>query len=334
MAVNVFGYTVNILQELGRGSFGTVYKGYDVAENPTAVKKVTINGKNERQRKNATTEAVKFHFLKENVCHDHVIKVYDVKRWKDSMWIMMEFCDLGDLNNFFEKFYHKVDISKKLNIMEQIANSVAFLHQNCIVHRDIKPGNILMKTQQDCIVAKLGDFGLSTFLDPDDMTSTMSSNVGTVAFKAPEFWDRKPNGRVKYHRNVDVYAAGLTFMAMLQARPSCNLIPKAEGSPQSFENKMSIGFAAFSRCLNRMSEIQIVDSKHDVPPVKKIKSIIEEMTYFSPNARISASKVLERISLLTREVRTTNLLLPRQLIHCWISSKVVDTLHFKGGGKA
>ena len=97
---------------------------------------------------------------------------------------------------------------------------------------------------------------------------------------------------------------------------------------------MSIGFAAFSRCLNRMSEIQIVDSIHDVPPVKKIKSIIEGMTYFSPNARISASKVLERISLLTREVRMTNLLLPRQLIYCWISSKVVDILHFKGGGIA
>ena len=45
--------------------------------------------------------------MKENINHDQIVKVYDVKNWKDSMWIVMEYCDLEDLNNFFEK-YNKI----------------------------------------------------------------------------------------------------------------------------------------------------------------------------------------------------------------------------------
>ena len=112
-----------------------------------------------------------------------------------------------------------------MNLMRQIAKGIAFLHQNNIVHRDIKPGNILLKSCNGYAVVKLGDFGLSKFLDPDDMTSAMSSNVGTLTFKAPEFWDRQPDERVRYHRNIDVYAAGLTFTAMLQAKPDHSLVP-------------------------------------------------------------------------------------------------------------
>ena len=303
-AINIFGYTVDILQELGRGGFGTVFKGFDNTGNAVAVKKVAINSPNDHDKKKAIAEAVKFHFLKENVSHDHVIKVYDVKRWRDSMWIMMEFCDFGDLNSFFVNYYEKIDPDLKLNIMGQIAKGVAFLHQKNIVHRDIKPGNILLKSSNGYAVVKLGDFGLSKILDPDEMTSAMSSNVGTVTFKAPEFWDRKPNDRVKYHRNVDVYAAGLTFAAMLQAKPRCTLAPKAEGPMQSFETKMSIGLAALTRSQNKNGEIKIVvpDNGTDTPLVKEIKSIITAMTCFSPQARLSATQVEERMDAATRKV--------------------------------
>ena len=143
-----------------------------------------------------------------------------------------------------------------------------------------------MKNGNSFAIVKLGDFGLSKFLDPDDITSAMSSNVGTLAFKAPEFWDRKPNDRIRYHRNVDVYAAGLTFTAMLQAKPGHNLVPKAEDSLQSFETKMSIGLAAFTRCQSKHNEIKVVvpENNDDATPANKLKVIIEAMTYFSPEA--------------------------------------------------
>ena len=74
------------------------------------------------------------------------------------------------------------------------------------------------------ITAKIADFGLCKILEPDQ--STMSSNVGTLTFKAPELWNPKSHKRVRYNRTVDVYAAGLTFAAILQAVKGRSLKPK------------------------------------------------------------------------------------------------------------
>ena len=302
--ISIFSYTVDILQELGRGGFGTVYRGRDATNAPVAVKKVAIFDQNEKDRKKAIEEAVKFHFLKDNIRHDHIIKVYDVKRWRDSMWIMMEFCDLGDLNKFFIKYHKKINSEMKVNIMGQISRGIAFLHLKNIVHRDIKPGNILVQSwDKEYAAVKLGDFGLSKFLDPDDITSAMSSNVGTQLFKAPEFWDRKPGDRVIYHRNVDVYAAGLTFAAMLQAQPGSSLVPRVEGSLEPSEVNMTIGMATLTRCQKKHSEVRVVlPQQKDSDLVKEVKALIGAMTCFSPQARISAGEVEERIDSLVGKV--------------------------------
>ena len=297
-----FGYQIDFVDNLlGHGGFGTVYKGHDDDGVTFAIKRVSKTNK-----RNASTEAVKAHFLKKKIKHDHVVKVHDVKNWKDSMWIVMEYCNLGDLNNFFEKYQQNLDTKSRINIMDQISKGIAFLHDRNIVHRDIKPGNILLKRKHTYMYAivKLGDFGLSRILDPDDLTSAMSSNVGTLTFKAPEFWNRGPDDRVRYHRNVDVFAAGLTFTAMLQARSGGSLVPYVECSLQPYETKMPIGFAAFTRYQQEQNEIQVVvQDRNDTPLVNNLKSIIETMTCFSPEARISASEVEERFDVMKREVK-------------------------------
>ena len=301
--VEALGYSIDFLRELGRGGFGTVYRGYDeeVTRPEAAIKKVS-----KADKKAASTESVKYHFVKERILHENVIKVYDVKSWEDSMWIVMEFCDLGDLNSFFSKYHQKLDFEKQLSIMTQIAKGVVFLHFKNVVHRDIKPGNILLKNENGYAVVKLGDFGLSKFLDPDDMTSAMSSNVGTQWFKAPEFWDRKPGDRVIYHRNVDVYAAGLTFAAMLQAKTDSCLVPRVEGSIQRHEIKMPIGLAAFTRHQYKQSEIKVVaPDSGDSAQIRRLKMIIEEMTCFSPQARLSAAEVDRRLQAMHKKVRHT-----------------------------
>ena len=82
-----------------------------------------------------------------------------------------------------------MDIKHKINLISQIAGGLAFLHSQRIVHRDIKPANILISETSGQSVAKITDFGLSKFLTPED-TSLMTSNVGTAAFMAPEFWNK------------------------------------------------------------------------------------------------------------------------------------------------
>ena len=295
----VCGYSIDLLHEIGRGSFGTVYRGYDDDGHSVAIKKIS-----KHNREAAIKEAVKFYSLKKGVRHGNIIKVHDVKTWEDSMWIVMEYCDFEDLNNFFEKYHGKLDKKKKVRIMSQISRGMTFLHNQNIVHRDIKPGNILLKSENAKVIVKLGDFGLSKTLDPDDITSAMSSNVGTLAFKAPEFWNRESNGKVRYHRSVDVYAAGLTFTAMLQTISGVqSLVPKVEGTLEHSETLMSIGFAAFTRYQNNKTEIRVVvQDENNTPSVNRLKSIIEAMMCFLPEARIAAAEVVKRIDALRAEV--------------------------------
>ena len=254
----IFGYKIDMTDELGRGAFGTVYKGFGKYNSTVTVKKICTG--TEEDRKTASKEALKFQYMKDIdvQVNDHITKIYDVKYQQNSVYIIMEFCDLGDLNQFFKKHSSGLNTDSKAKLMRQIIDGIAFLHSRDIVHRDIKPANILLSLTQDrCVTVKLGDFGLTKILDPNSLTSAMSSNVGSLAFKAPEFFNSRPDnqGKVRYHRNVDVYAAGLTFVAMLQARPDKNLLPKAEGSLQSGETHISIGLAAHNRMVNGHPEI-------------------------------------------------------------------------------
>ena len=113
----------------------------------------------------------------------------------------MEMCCFGDLDMFFAKtnFNHE----QKLELMTGIAKGIEYLHSKDIIHRDIKPGNILISNDHP-IHVKLTDFDLCKFLDENCDTSLMKSNVGTPMFKAPEFYKRTKEGKINYHRNVDI----------------------------------------------------------------------------------------------------------------------------------
>ena len=284
----VFGYKIDLMNELGRGSFGTVYKGYGENNFVVALKKICTGTK--KNRENASREAFKFQYMKDHLLqtNDHITRIYDVKYLQNAVWI--------------KNYYSQLTFEVMVKLMKQIMNGIAFLHDRNIVHRDIKPGNILLASRpRQNVVVKLGDFGLSKILDPDSLTSAMSSNVGTLSFKAPEFWNTRPDadGKVKYYRNVDVYAAGLTFAAMIQAQYGRTLVPKAGGSLQSAEAVMPVGLAAHNRMVNRQPDIVIVkDKETDTNVLRKVKELIRGMTHISERDRFSASKVIKKVGTL------------------------------------
>ena len=137
------------------------YKGRDTHRDNTivAMKKLHKLG---NRRAAISTEAVRWHYLKEKIIHDHIVKVHAVKYFNSAMWITMEYCDLGDLNDLFRNYgYTLLNTRSKVKAMTQVAIGINFLHSKDIVHRDIKPGNAVVKSMpQGKALVKLGDFGL------------------------------------------------------------------------------------------------------------------------------------------------------------------------------
>ena len=148
-------YRVHYQKELGHGTFGTVFKAWNSSKITAAAKRMMTRDKT------AFSEVTTLYHFEKNTTHDNIIGVYNVTFDKNFLWIVMEFCNLGDLNRFFNKYEDYCKFAVKIDLMKQITDGIAFLHDQNIVHRDIKPGNILLKsTAVPCgqVKVKLGDF--------------------------------------------------------------------------------------------------------------------------------------------------------------------------------
>ena len=225
---------------------------------------------------------------------EHIVQIYDVKYFAGAMWIIMEYCDLGDLNKLFGNYENvPEDDTRKIELMRQIAKGLAFLHDRRIVHRDLKPDNIFVKSRPNLVI-KLGDFGLSKVFEVGAITSTMNSHLGTPNFQAPELWAVP----TQYHTNVDIYAAGLTFMAMIHGRmQNGRLMPKAAGSLYLYETELCIGQAAHLRQLNHLRDFNVIeDATNDTETIKKTKNLIRKMTHINPDERPKASEVVDHLA--------------------------------------
>ena len=164
---------------MGQGAFGIVYKGSDVKKNTIAVKRIDGN-----VHPRILTQDLK---RLKKLDHPNVMKILDVEKSENIVWMMMPFCEHGDLNCFYKT--GNVSCEMNMEVMKQIVAGISFLHSKDIVHRDIKPGNILV-TSEIPLQLQLADFNVSKCLNPEVETSLMMSNAGTLAFKAPEFFQR------------------------------------------------------------------------------------------------------------------------------------------------
>ena len=323
----VFHYSVDFMDVLGRGDFGTVYKGHDHNSDSTiAAKQVSLVHKTDGNKIVTDTTEVLLQLnghdeYTENA--EYILKVHDVKVYKMAMWIFTEYCDFGNLNCFFDAMWTILDreIQTKVKLMIQITKGISFLHNRNIVHRDIKPGNILVKLEgSQRAVVKLGDSGLSKVLDPEGLMCAMSSNVGSLAFRAPEFFFRfSPETRGQHDGSADIFASGLTFLAMLQARPGRNLMPKAEGILEPSEKRMPIGILLASRIRQTRSQeitptnaqdqdhlqnIIVLDSLLDDDFTMKVKNVIRGMTNTSPDNRLSPAEIETSLKTLVSSRKT------------------------------
>lgn len=184
---------------IGKGSFSTVYLAKRNNED-IAVKVIDIKSLTAKTVEAMEDEINVINLIKDNV-HPNIVAFFDIIRKNDKIYIFMEYCESGDLRRILKK-----PILEKYAqfYFSQLANGLRHLHRLKIIHRDIKPRNILLTGNRR--VLKIADFGFSKFTD-----GTLHDTIcGSPMYMAPEIMKR-----LNYNEQTDLWSVGMILYEML-----------------------------------------------------------------------------------------------------------------------
>ena len=190
---------------LGRGSAGTVYLARDPGlRRLVAVKTLTLGG--------AGGAELRERFLREaqaagGLRHPNIVTVYDVGEDAGTPYIAMEYVEGADLEQVLQRDDPR-PVEWTLDVLRQVCEGLAHAHRNGIVHRDVKPANVLLTAADE---VKIVDFGLARV--PASTTTKSGRLLGTVHYMAPE----QVRG-ADVDRRADVFSVGAIAYELLARR--------------------------------------------------------------------------------------------------------------------
>ncbi len=202
-----------IERELGRGAMGVVYLGVD----PKISRRVAIKTLNYQMFEPSELTELKQRFFREaeaagRLNHPNIVTVYDVGEEPDLSFIAMDFIEGESLRDHTDGTT-LLDISTVYRLVAQVADALDYAHRQNIVHRDIKPGNLLFDAGNQQV--KVADFGIARIIDN---SSTKTGDIlGSPIYMSPEqLRGHKVDGA------SDIYSLGVTFYQLLTAAPPYN----------------------------------------------------------------------------------------------------------------
>ena len=206
LPIDVPGY--QIIDRIGSGGMGTVYKARQLSMDRIVALKVL----NERYSSNG--EFVD-RFIREaraagQLNHPNVIHVHDISRANGRHYFSMEFVDGQSVKELL-RAEKKIEVNRALDIALQAAKALEFAHENKIVHRDVKPDNIMLTKEG---IVKIADLGIAkTFEEQAASPKERRRVMGTPHYMAPE----QALGKAIDHR-VDIYSLGATLYHMVTGK--------------------------------------------------------------------------------------------------------------------
>ncbi|MFH5945157.1 serine/threonine-protein kinase [Roseomonas xinghualingensis] len=140
--------------------------------------------------------------------HPNIVPVFDYGETSDHAWVVMELVEGLSLRQILDLSGQQT-LQRSLRLMEQILSALAYAHEHGVIHRDVKPSNILLTTNSVTheITARLTDFGITR--GAADAIAAMGSGLATVAYMAPEQFGGEADQR------ADIWAAGVIFYELL-----------------------------------------------------------------------------------------------------------------------
>ncbi|XP_064531307.1 serine/threonine-protein kinase ULK1 isoform X5 [Pseudopipra pipra] len=170
---------------IGHGAFAVVFKGRHKEKPELEVAVKCINKKNLAKSQTLLGKEIKI--LKE-LKHENIVALYDFQELANSVYLVMEYCNGGDLADYLHTMRTLSEDTIRL-FLQQIAGAMKMLHSKGIIHRDLKPQNILLsyaggrKSNPNNIRIKIADFGFARYLQNNMMAATL---CGSPMYMAPE----------------------------------------------------------------------------------------------------------------------------------------------------
>jgi eukaryotic-like serine/threonine-protein kinase len=209
MDVEILGERYELQEPIGRGGMATIYRATDLRMGRTVAVKILreVYSSDPKFVTRFQREARAASLLQ----HPNIVQVFDYGQSGESYYIVMEFVEGTDLRRYL-KHHGKLSSERAAVIAHDVALGLGAAHKRGIVHRDVKPQNIMLN---DDDLVKLTDFGIaSVYKDADaERLTTTGMTLGTVQYYAPE----QAQGEV-VSPSADIYALGIVMYEMLAGR--------------------------------------------------------------------------------------------------------------------
>jgi serine/threonine protein kinase len=286
-----FARRFEIIEEIGQGGMGAVYKAYDTKiREVVALKLLKPEIASDPEIIERFRNEMK---LARKVAHRHVCRMYDLSEEGLSFYISMEYVPGEDLKSFIRRSGH-LNEGKALNLARQIAEGLAEAHRLGVVHRDLKPQNVMIDREGN---AKIMDFGIARSLHSRGLTST-GVIIGTPEYMSPEQADARD-----VDRRSDVYSFGVILYEMVTGRVpfegetplSIVLKHKSEPAPDPKASNAQIS-QGFSQLILRCLE------KDRGRRYQRAEDILEDLDRIGQGLAVTRQATAARKPITSREI--------------------------------
>ena len=261
-------YYLNMLHVLGKGSCGQIVLSYDQHHDMfLAIKVIALDNLTDPKSLDYLKSEIKNMQLAK---HPNVVRLYDVRRSQKNIYLVMEYCEGGNLEKYVYDRGGRLSERETLRILRKIIKGYKYLHSLGIVHRDLKLANILTNHGE----VKIADLGYSKLME-NFTNDFLISRVGTMLYMSPQILEA-----MHYTNKTDVWSLGILYYQMVFGRSPWN-VQGVDGSKQTVKN-----------FLKNIRENGLIFPK-DVRVSETTKNLLQEMLMYDEDDRLSWEEIFK-----------------------------------------
>ena len=265
-----------IVDELGRGAMGVVYKAHDpLIERLVAIKSINLNSLDKRQKEEYQARFYQEAKAAGRLNHPNIVTIYDLGESGDVAYIAMELMEGRELHNIINS-KQRLPIDETLNIAIQVAEGLTFAHQHGIVHRDIKPSNIMILNDNH---VKIADFGIA------QMESSLALTQAGMIMGSPLYMSPEQVKGASIDARSDIFSFGIVLYELLTGRRPFSgenansvmyqIVNEAPAKPDSLNPDISAALSlVISKCLEKKPEDRYQNANEIADDLRSCRSVL------------------------------------------------------------